>query len=195
VSDHCVEFNLGILISLGGMPSPTRQSRLEIVPSGCLIPVTSNEGRAFIPPIPAGQTVTLRGSIKAMIREPENRITDESSFKEVISVALQATMPGLNRKLDHFNVQKTVEIQYPLELRGIDFLRSVAQGSENKIKMKVTYSNMNGNLLYLTICRSTIKVSNHLEVARSLQGTRKFGYQFPPKLARYTPHLEIGQIK
>jgi hypothetical protein len=46
----------------GGMPSPTSKTLLEISPSDCLSLVTNNEGRAFIPNIPAGQTVTLQGS-------------------------------------------------------------------------------------------------------------------------------------
>lgn len=46
-------------------------------------------------------------------------------------------MPGINRRLDHFDYQQTIDVQYPLELEQIDIIESVAQGSENKMKMKI----------------------------------------------------------
>jgi hypothetical protein len=60
-----------------------------------------------------------------------------AAYKETTIIALKATMPGLNRRLDHFDYQKAIEIQYPLELQNIDYLDSVAQGSENKITMQI----------------------------------------------------------
>jgi hypothetical protein len=72
-----------------------------------------------------------------MIREPDMPILGGAAYKESTVLALKATMPGLNRRLDHFDYQKTIDIQYPLELQDIDYLDSVAQGSENKITMQV----------------------------------------------------------
>jgi hypothetical protein len=120
------------------MPSPLRPVRLDVVPNDRLIPVTTIEGRTPVPQIEAGQTVTLRGSIKVKIRDPPQATVGVSSFKETVSISLKATMPGLNRPLDHFEFQSAVEIQYPLELGSIDVLRSVAQGSQNKIEAKVS---------------------------------------------------------
>jgi len=126
----------------GGMPSPSRPTRLEIVPSEFIAPVTSNEGRTFIPQIPSGQIVTLRGSIKAKIREPGSPQTDEPSYRNTIAIALKAVMPGLNRELEHFEFESSVEIQYPLELGHVDFLKTVAQGSQNKIAVSVRNKSM-----------------------------------------------------
>ena len=119
------------------MPSPTRETRIEIDASDCLQPLPSNDGLAYVPSIPAGHTVTLPGSIKVLIREPNMPIQSSRAYKVATVIALKATMPGLNRRLDNFDVQKSCEIQYPLELQQIDYLRSVAQGSENKISMQI----------------------------------------------------------
>lgn len=114
-----------------------RQSILEVIPSDHLLPVPGNAGRALIPTVLAGQTVTLPGSIKVRIQEPDIPMVGGSAFKDTISVALKATMPGLNRRLDHFDIQKAIDIQYPLELECPDILRTVAQGSQNKISIKI----------------------------------------------------------
>jgi hypothetical protein len=58
-------------------------------------------------------------------------------YRESTLIKLKAIMPGLNRRLDYFGYQKSIDIEYPLELREIDYLDSVAQGSEHRITMKV----------------------------------------------------------
>ncbi|KAE8448991.1 hypothetical protein EG329_008579 [Mollisiaceae sp. DMI_Dod_QoI] len=121
----------------GGMPSPTRQTRIEVDASGSLQPLPGNDSVAHVPSIPAGQTVTLTGSIKVLIREPDIFLHGGQPYKMTTTIALKATMPGLNRRLDNFDFQKSFEIQYPLELQDIDYLQSIAQGSENKISMQV----------------------------------------------------------
>jgi hypothetical protein len=80
------------------MPSPNKQTRLEIDPSECLHPINTNEGQAFIPSILPGQIVTLPGSIKVIIREPDMPILGGAAYKESTIIALKATMPGLNRR-------------------------------------------------------------------------------------------------
>ena len=119
------------------MPSPTRETRIEIDASGSLQPLPGKDGIAYVPSIPAGQIVTLLGSIKVLIREPDMFIHGGQPYKMATTVALKATMPGLNRRLDNFDFQKSFEIRYPLELQNIDYLQSVAQGSENKILMQI----------------------------------------------------------
>lgn len=119
------------------MPSPKKEAKLEIDPSECLQPVTTDEGRAFIPQVLPGQIITLPGSIKVLIREPDMPILGGAAYKESALIKLKAIMPGLNRRLDYFGYQKSIDIEYPLELLDIDYLDSVAQGSVNNITMKV----------------------------------------------------------
>ncbi|KAE9381854.1 hypothetical protein N431DRAFT_491158 [Stipitochalara longipes BDJ] len=121
----------------GGMPSPTKETRLEIDPSECLQPINTHEGQAFVPSVLPGQIITLPGSIKVLIREPDMPILGGEAYKESTLIKLKAIMPGLNRRLDCFEYQKSIEIQYPLELRELDYLDSVAQGSVNKFTMQI----------------------------------------------------------
>ncbi|RDW66553.1 hypothetical protein BP6252_10188 [Coleophoma cylindrospora] len=121
----------------GGMPSPTRQTQLEVAPSEYLIQLTNNQGRTLIPQVPANSTITLPGSIKVMIREPDAPVKPGQPYMKEIAISLQAVMPGLNRRLEHFDFQVPVKIQYPLTLLEIDSLDTMAQGSENKILIKV----------------------------------------------------------
>jgi hypothetical protein len=81
--------------------------------------------------------VTLEGSIKALILEFPTRTLGVSSNKREFKVGLQATMPGLNRRLQNFDVIKTVEVGYQLELESIDFLKTVGQGTRNKITLNI----------------------------------------------------------
>jgi hypothetical protein len=128
---------LVITFKLGGLPSPTRNTRIEVDASDCLHSITGKDGSALVPSIPAGFTITLPGSIKALIREPDIPLFGGEVYRKATKISLKATMPGLNRRLDHFNYQKSIKIQYPLELQHIDYLQSVAQGSENKISMRI----------------------------------------------------------
>ncbi|RDW71671.1 hypothetical protein BP5796_07705 [Coleophoma crateriformis] len=126
----------------GGMPSPTRQTQLQVAPSEYLTQLTNNQGRTFIPQIPANSTITLPGSIKVMIREPDTLVKPGQPYMKEIALSLQAVMPGLHRRLEHFNFQVPVKIQYPLTLLEIDSLATMAQGSENKILIKVHNSGL-----------------------------------------------------
>lgn len=119
------------------MPSPTRETRIEIDASEYLQPVPGRDGIACVPSIPAGQIVTIPGSIKVLILEPDRFNHGCQSYNMSVDISLKATMPGLNRCLDHFECQKSVHIQYPLELQAIEYLQSVAQGSENKMSMQI----------------------------------------------------------
>ena len=91
----------------------------------------------MILPVLAGQTVILPGSIKLRIREPGRRKLGSSLFQGESILGLTATIPGLNRRLKYLDYSTSFNIQYPLELQSPDFLRTMAQGSENKISMKI----------------------------------------------------------
>ena len=119
------------------MPSPARKTRIEVDASDCLHSITGNDGIVLVPSIPSGHTVTLPGSIKVLIREPDILSFSREAYRVVTKISLKATMTGLNRRLDHFDYQKPIEIQYPLELQHINYLQSVALGSENKISMQI----------------------------------------------------------
>jgi hypothetical protein len=119
------------------MPSPAQKTRIEVDASDCLHSITGNDGMILVPSIPSGATVTLPGSIKVLIRQPDIPPFSREAYRVVTKIPLKATMTGLNRRLDHFDYQKSIEVQYPLELQHISYLQSVAQGSENKISMQI----------------------------------------------------------
>ncbi len=155
------------------MPSPTRETRIEIEASEFLQPLPGKNGIVYVPPIPAGQIVTLPGSIKVLIREPDIFIQGGQPYKMVTTIKLKATMPGLNRRLDNFGFQKSFEIRYPLELQKIDYLHSVAQGSENKISMQIhNQSNKIFGVGRISPRRAEVKISIASEVGslRSASG-------------------------
>ena len=155
------------------MPSPTRETRIEIEASESLQSLPGKDGVAYVPSIPAGQIVTLPGSIKVLIREPDMFVHGGQPYKMATTIALKATMPGLNRRLDNFDFQKSFEIRYPLELQKIDYLHSVAQGSENKISMQIhNQSNKIFGVGRNTPRRAEVKISIASEVGslRSASG-------------------------
>lgn len=130
------------LTSSGGMPSPTRPIPITVVPSDWLIPVDGDEGHTFLPPsIPDGNTVTLDGSIKVLIRSHRQPPVAGAVFHQSCSIAIRATMPWLDRALPYFEHTREFEIQYPCELRNINSLSSVAQGSISQLTFEVILSN------------------------------------------------------
>lgn len=189
VDSHCLQ-------TLGGMPSPARQPILEVIPSDYLLPVPSNAGRALIPTVLAGQTITLPGSIKVMIQEPDVPIMGGFAFKKTINVALKATMPGINRRLDHFDIEKAIDIQYPLELEYPDILRTVAQGSENKISMKINNKGSRGfGTATSSPRRAEIRISIPAETGSLRVSSGTWASQITAELGQIDPMADIKVVK
>jgi hypothetical protein len=180
------------------MPSPSRETRLEIDPSECLQPINTHEGHAFVPSILPGQIITVSGSIKVLIREPETPILGGTAYRESTLIKLKAIMPGLNRRLNHFGYQKSIDIEYPLELREIDYLDSVAQGSLHKITMKI-YNKSNkrfgGDGDGVSPRLSAVKMSIPSETGSLLASNRTWGTPVArsPGLLKAQSSVELTQ--
>ena len=120
------------------MPSPTCPIPISVVASDWFVPVTNNDGYAFIPSsIETGTTVTLEGSLKALIRKNESHRLSGTLFSEKDVLSIKATMPWLNRELPNFDFHRSVNIQYPIELRNFHHLASLAQGSRSNLTWEV----------------------------------------------------------
>lgn len=74
-----------------------------------------------------------------LIRRAEPPACGSVFFQQDV-LSIIATMPWLDRSLPHFSFSKAVDIQYPCELRNIETLASLAQGSRSKIAWEVRSS-------------------------------------------------------
>jgi len=117
------------------MPSPICRIPIAVRPSRWLVPT---ESRALIPSsIPAGESVTLDDPIRVLIRTSVDLPPPGSLFLQQDTLSVTAHMPWLNRELPHFEYSRHVSIQYPVELRQFDFLKTMAQGSTSRFAFKV----------------------------------------------------------
>ena len=120
------------------MPSPKALIPISVASSKDLVPVAGDEGMAFIPGlIEPGITVTLDETIKVLIPLVDEVQPPGSRFFRTTEVALQASMPWLNRVLPFFEFSQTVNIQYPVELRNFTYLPTMALGSRNRYSYEV----------------------------------------------------------
>ena len=119
------------------MPSPTCRIPITVRSSRWLEPT---ESQALIPTsIAAGESVTLDDPIRVLIKASENPPTPGSLFFERDTISVTARMPWLNRELPHFEYSRTLSIQYPVELRGFKFLKTMAQGSTSRFAFEVSH--------------------------------------------------------
>lgn len=122
----------------GGMPSPTRPIPVTVVESDWFKPVLGHEGTTSLPvSIPAGHSMTVEGSIKVLIRPNEVNPLPGVQFFRQEDIVINAEMPWLKRPLPHFEYAKTVDLQYPCELRNFNNLATLAQGTTGKITCEV----------------------------------------------------------
>lgn len=80
------EPNAIIINSSGGMLSATKEAVVEIEPSDQLMPITGAESRTSILPVLPGQIITLPGSIKALLREPDMPRHGGAPYKETATI-------------------------------------------------------------------------------------------------------------
>ena len=124
----------------GGMPSPTCRIPITVRRSLWLEPT---ESQALIPSsIGAGESVTLDDPIKVLIRASDVPPSLGSLFIEQDTLSLAAQMPWLNRELPHFEYRRTLSIQYPVELRGFNVLKTMAQGSTSRFAFEVSHQTL-----------------------------------------------------
>src|SRR4051794_3335724 len=84
-----------------------------------------NDPPVFLPAgIEPGQSAYVEGSIRAFIRYvPSEMKASKEPFRFETTVRIIATMPGLNRVLPAFDIQKSIIIQYPIEMNGSNYLK------------------------------------------------------------------------
>jgi hypothetical protein len=121
------------------MPSPGCPISITVLPSKWIEPLEDEEGGIFLSQsIPIGESVTLDGEFKAWIKTPETSVKVGTPFREEEAVRLKATMPWIDQKLDHFDFQKSILIEYPLELAELNVLKSLVPSSKNKFAVGVS---------------------------------------------------------
>ena len=122
----------------GGMPSPKRPIPISIIGSGWLLPVVGEQGVAFVKSsIMPGITATLDTSLKVLIRPSKDLQPLGTRFIRSEKLAIKATMPLLNQNLPFFDYSRTIDIQYPIELRDFNHLPTMALGSMSRFSVGV----------------------------------------------------------
>ncbi|MCJ1432774.1 hypothetical protein MMC27_002131 [Xylographa pallens] len=122
----------------GGMPSPTCPIPVTSISSVWFSRVSGEQGRTFIPnSIPSGATVTLEGTIMVLIKQCDDSPPIGNLFLKHDSLGIMAVMPWLNRVLPDFGFSKTIPIQFPIELRNIEYLPSLAQGTRSNLSWEI----------------------------------------------------------
>ena len=89
--------------------------------------------------IPSGVTVTLEGTIKVLIQSRDESPPLGINFLTKEEIRVMAVMPWLNRTLPHFEFSKNIEIQYPIELRRVEFLPNLARGCQSSVTWEASF--------------------------------------------------------
>lgn len=121
------------------MPSPSCPIPITLNPCAWFERVSGAGAEAFIPPsIEAGEVATLADSIKVLIRSIHIPPPPGAQFFEQDVLSVSAQMPWLNRTLPNFEYSCFIDIQFPVVLRGVDILASLAQGSTSRFTFEVS---------------------------------------------------------
>lgn len=119
------------------MPSPAHTKIPILIRAGDWLEPLVDEP-AFLPTsIFPGETVSVRGEVRAFIRQEGAPRYPGVVFSAVEELLLIATMPGINRILPDFSLPTTVNIRYPLELEAPCTLRSVERGNNVTFSWRV----------------------------------------------------------
>lgn len=158
----------GLRRTAGGMPSPVRRIRLWVASSRWLIPDHSQAH--FIPQsIPPGESITINGGIRALIKQPDRSMINAAAFSRKTNVGLIAVMPWLDRELPDFKFTQEIQVEYPCQLRGLDCLNTLAQGSRSQVTWEV------GSSPVVAVTGTNSKLKRHSKVynkSRSHLGIR-----------------------
>jgi hypothetical protein len=119
-----------LTVQAGLMPTPAH-ARIPILinASGWFDPISNDP--AYLPTsIFPGETVSVRGEVRAFIRQEGILRHPGVIFSATEELQLTAVMPGINRVLPDFFQPIPINIRYPLELETPITLRSVERGSD-----------------------------------------------------------------
>ena len=109
-----------------------------------VLPVNNEQGIGYLAPsIPAGHISASDDFAKALLAVIQVNPHSKRPFSTTQEISLQAIMPWLNRVLPYFDLKKCITIQYPIELREFDSLKSVPQGSRLTVSWKVSSGRLN----------------------------------------------------
>lgn len=152
---------------IGGMPSPAHARIPVLIRSTAWFDPLIDEP-AYLPnSIFPGETVSIRGEVRAFIRQEGQVRPPGVIFQAVDQLDLVAIMPGINRALPEFFQPVAVSIGYPLELEAPSYLSSVQRGNDVTFSWMVG-SNTHGIVYYSDIIvyiRSFgTSVTSHMEL-------------------------------
>lgn len=137
--EHIIVRNICVQ-NIGGMPSPAHARIPVLIRSTAWFDPLIDEP-AYLPnSIFPGETVSIRGEVRAFIRQEGQVRPPGVIFQAVDQLDLVAIMPGINRALPEFFQPVAVSIGYPLELEAPSYLSSVQRGND------VTFSWMLRNI-------------------------------------------------
>lgn len=124
--------------SPGGMPSPKCRILISLIALKWFVPVSGEGGLAFIESsITPGTTMTLKSSLKVLIRQYKDLQPQGTHFLRSENLAIKATMQWLNRTLPCLGYTRTIDLQNPIELRHFNHLSTTAQGSRSRFSYEI----------------------------------------------------------
>lgn len=119
------------------MPTPAHAKIPILINAGNWLDPISSEPAYLPTSIFPGETVSVRGEVRAFIRQEGLPRDPGVTFSAVEELQLVAIMPGTNRILPDFFQPTTINIRYPLELGAPTTLRSVERGNHVTFSWRV----------------------------------------------------------
>lgn len=119
------------------MPSPAHTRVPILINSGNWLDPLSNEPAYLPTSIFPGETVSVRGELRAFIRQEGAVRHPGVMFSATEQLSLTAVMPGVNRMLPDFFQPTIIQIGYPLELEPPRYLSSVERGNNVTFSWRV----------------------------------------------------------
>ena len=131
--------------------------------------------------------MTLEGSLKVLIRQVDKPPPIGTLFSETDVLSLTASMPWLNRTLPNFDFNRTVNIQFPIELQNINFAPNLARGSVSNVAWQVRDVGgpwlIESNLVYISclqLPRLVIRALKLLASSLHRSALSKLKFRCPP---------------
>lgn len=119
------------------MPTPAHAKIPILINAGSWFEPISSEPAYLPTSIFPGETVSVRGEVRALIRQEGVPRQPGVIFSATEELQLTAIMPGINHVLPDFFQPIPIEIRYPLELEAPITLRSVERGKNVTFSWRV----------------------------------------------------------
>lgn len=119
------------------MPTPAHAKIPILINAGNWLEPLSDEPAYLPTSIFPGETVSVRGEVRAFIRQEGVQRYPGITFSATEDLLLVAIMPGINRMLPDFFQPTPITIRYPLELEAPVTLRSVERGNNVTFSWRV----------------------------------------------------------